>query len=255
MNQDQLRDQADRLEALARQLFEQQFIRHGGRQSDDPEWDDDSVDRDDWRDRARDVAPLLAEAGRVAYLEARVGELHQTIGDLRGEQFLLTCALDRSEASRRDWATEALRLRMEIEKLREIALDPNALYSSILVGVGGEAGTVPSDEQVQLAVGLFLRHVKRDLADPDWHPKDDCGRGPLCRRHGCEACIAAADPDLAGPQCSVHPDTDARLLAVAEARAAVDTGERHDLDDVAREFGVDLDEDVSVHPDRGGNDD
>lgn len=53
---------------------------------------------------------------RVAYLEARVGELHQTIGDLRGEQFLLTCALDRSEASRRDWATEALRLQDLVDK-------------------------------------------------------------------------------------------------------------------------------------------
>lgn len=35
-------------------------------------------------------------------------------------------------------------------------------------------------------------------------------------------------------------DDDAELLAVAEARAAADTGERHSLDDVAAEFGVDL---------------
>lgn len=41
---------------------------------------------------------------------------------------------------------------------------------------------------------------------------------------------------------------DAALLAVAEARSAADTGERHSLDDVAREFGVDLRPDSSVSP-------
>lgn len=36
--------------------------------------------------------------------------------------------------------------------------------------------------------------------------------------------------------------SDLRLMALAVIRSATDTGERHDLDDVAREFGIDLDE-------------
>ncbi|GAA0218539.1 hypothetical protein GCM10010492_15600 [Saccharothrix mutabilis subsp. mutabilis] len=36
---------------------------------------------------------------------------------------------------------------------------------------------------------------------------------------------------------------DMKLVAVAWARVVTDSGERHELDDVAAEFGVDLGED------------
>ena len=37
-------------------------------------------------------------------------------------------------------------------------------------------------------------------------------------------------------------EQDLRLFSMALIRTVTDSGERHDLDDVAREFGVDLDE-------------
>lgn len=37
-------------------------------------------------------------------------------------------------------------------------------------------------------------------------------------------------------------EEDLRLMAVATIRMLTDTGERHDLDDVAAEFGIDLSE-------------
>lgn len=63
---DELRAQIAAMSDLAKCLFEQQFIRSGGRKPADPTWDElDESERDDWWDRAQDVAPLLAEKEEV----------------------------------------------------------------------------------------------------------------------------------------------------------------------------------------------
>lgn len=59
---DELRAQIAELGDLAKRLFEQQFIRCGGRKPADPTWDElEESERDEWWDRAQDAAPLLAE--------------------------------------------------------------------------------------------------------------------------------------------------------------------------------------------------
>lgn len=70
--------------------------------------------------------------------------------------------------------------------------------------------------------------------DQEWYPRE-CA---LCTR---EAALACDDPGCRARKLGEDYE-DAALLAVAEARSAADTGERHSLDDVAREFGVDLGE-------------
>lgn len=61
MTDQELRDKIRKITSLAERLFEQQFIRHGGRKEGDPSWDGlEEVERDEWWDRALDAAPLLA---------------------------------------------------------------------------------------------------------------------------------------------------------------------------------------------------
>lgn len=83
---DELREQVAALGALAKQLFEQQFIRCGGRKPGDPTWDElEEFERDEWWDRARDAAPLI----------------------------------DAERSSRQAWAEEAIRLEMAWGQLAE----------------------------------------------------------------------------------------------------------------------------------------
>jgi hypothetical protein len=120
---------------------------------------------------------------RVAYLEARVGELHQTIGDLRaanadlddrrarwaGEHEKRRDELKRSEASRQAWAEEAMRLEFRLEQVRE-------------------------DRQRRIEKGNRLRNALVDAfgfdQDPDEYPGDEEFIRLLAAR----------------PQCAVHPD-------------------------------------------------
>lgn len=96
---DVLRAKLGETEALARELFEQQFIRCGGRMPADPEWDDlEQVERDDWWDRALDARPLI----------------------------------ERERSSRQAWATEALRLDEELKQERKIT----AAYAEQFRGSG-----------------------------------------------------------------------------------------------------------------------
>lgn len=73
-NEDQqLRADIDKMGQLARDLFEQQFRRCGGRKPADPTWDDlEQPERDEWWERALDAAPLLA--AKDAELERAVME-------------------------------------------------------------------------------------------------------------------------------------------------------------------------------------
>lgn len=84
---DTLRAKLNETADLAMLLFEQQFIRHGGRKPADPEWADlDESERDEWWDRALDAKPLI-EAER---------------------------------SSRQAWATEALRLDQVADKYADM---------------------------------------------------------------------------------------------------------------------------------------
>lgn len=58
-----------------------------------------------------------------------------------------------------------------------------------------------------------------------YDPRPCKGNANVCAAEGCfgEACVR---------------NDDAALVALAEARLTTDDGVRHDLDDVAREFGV-----------------
>ena len=77
------RTQIAELGVLAKRLFEQQFIRAGGRKPADPTWDDlDDSERDDWWDRAKDAAPLLAEAEAEAV--ANQAKLPSCVRSTRG---------------------------------------------------------------------------------------------------------------------------------------------------------------------------
>jgi hypothetical protein len=80
--EDELRAQVVALGDLAKALFEAQFARHGGRKLDDPEWDEDDTDREEWWEQARNAhhvcAPIVdqlrAELTQVrGALEANTG--------------------------------------------------------------------------------------------------------------------------------------------------------------------------------------
>lgn len=202
---DDVRADLARTTDLAKLLFEQQFIRCGGRMPADPTWDDiDEVERDEWFDRAVDARPLI----------------------------------DAVEASRRDWAAEAVRLEMAAE----------ARHCS-------GSSTCPADVHHE---GCSYRMAGFCCREP--LPTVDAGE-PDENVTTCGNCGEDMDGDMLdrlryapiAVSRAVHPEADsedAALLAVAEARSAADTGERHSLEEVAREFGVDLTE-PSGHPEAG----
>lgn len=67
MGMEGVRADLARTTELAKLLFEQQFIRCGGRMPADPTWDEiEEVERDEWFERAVDARPLLesVEASR-----------------------------------------------------------------------------------------------------------------------------------------------------------------------------------------------
>lgn len=161
---DVLRAKLGETEALARELFEQQFIRCGGRMPADPEWDDlEQVERDDWWDRALDARPLI----------------------------------ERERSSRQAWATEALRLESQRDKLLEALREQLTEWRSVKDQspefVGRTAGAA---EALILAQWVFTAQ-----------------EGPLDSSASICACPSdeqAADLVAAGfsrPQCAVHTNT------------------------------------------------
>lgn len=123
--------------------------------------------------------------------------------------------LERVEASRRDWAAEALGLLEKLERLENLALNTAALHSGMLVGIAGEHDPVPSDEQCQRAASLIERAIRRGMG-PGYVTQAELrlltAIGPsqdLC------ACLTpegatrvAADPRWSLPLCAVHPEVD-----------------------------------------------
>lgn len=63
---DALRDRLNAVTELAKELFEQQFIRcEGGRMPADPEWEDlELAEREEWESQALDARPLIERAGQ-----------------------------------------------------------------------------------------------------------------------------------------------------------------------------------------------
>jgi hypothetical protein len=55
-----------------------------------------------------------------------------------------------------------------LERLENAALDPNRLYSGVLVGVGGEHDVPPNDEQCKRAAKLIGDSIRR-AADPGYY--------------------------------------------------------------------------------------
>lgn len=208
---------------------------------------------------------------RVAYLEARVGELHNTIGEQRAElerwrsgqrqkampvvkevpdgityaarllraqgteggdehdELLrnagarlatltdvarrLLVDRDRVEASRQAWAEEAMAVREKLARLENMVLNRSAaLFSGILVGVGGEHDTPPNDEQTWRAVGLIERAIRREMG-PGYIAQSEERLVSAVESNGVCACVTdeqAAQIESAGPlwvrpQCAVHP--------------------------------------------------
>lgn len=109
-----------------------------------------NVEIADWRTKVERYQETLETARNSAADDFRVFD------ELRRH-------LRAAESSRRDWAAEAMRLREQLERLENVALDRNAIFSGILVGVGGEHDDPPSDDQNWRAVGLIEQHIRRAM--------------------------------------------------------------------------------------------
>lgn len=176
------------------------------------------------------MAEELNDGGRVAYLEARVGELNNTIGELRAENVDLDDRrarwaeehekrrdeLGRSEASRQAWAEEALRV------------DPPSATPDDIADIVGEFGNLNTFLTEQVTEKLFEFYV--------FCPKPRRRSEPLTN-YVCACSIDAEQVVAAGwvrPQCAVHPEGQGEIRAVPwteedaaafEAQVRADGGE------------------------------
>lgn len=164
---------------------------------------------------------------RVAYPEARVGELHNTIGELRAENVDDRRArwaeehekrrdeLAKSEASRQAWAEGAMRLEM-LGPSRDGIL---GLLKAVLIGsvytvddyfdVGGQPMKVVPAEDIERVVA----EVGRRWDAPAFRPWKSA---PIPSETAC-ACPrpkAKFPRGWARPQCAVHPDGQGEIRAV-----------------------------------------
>ena len=120
---EQIRQQLLALEVLAKRLFEQQFTRCGGRMPADPLWDEvEEVERDEFRDLARDVQPLLAE---------------------RDDQMRAVCA-----SMDRIWAAVGVGPEVEIDELLTEVRALAAFRQRVRVSVGYSPTGMPDDETI-----------------------------------------------------------------------------------------------------------
>jgi hypothetical protein len=194
---DTLRDKLNETSGLAKLLFEQQFIRHGGRKPADPEWSDlDESERDEWWDRALDAGPLIEgeRFSRQAWADRALSD-EQTYRELLGSIWLYV-----------DWRYVTKQLTTEQKNLWADAVDT----------------TGDPD-------------FREPKAERWWDRQCSCGHGPDrhevisetpgCRDCGCmwflqkqsdEVAFCACVPDgeaaalveagFTRPQCTVHPD-------------------------------------------------
>jgi hypothetical protein len=178
---------------------------------------------------------LVREVDRLRELNAALIELNSAEHDnYAASTAELEAELDRERSSRQAWAVEAMRLDM-------ISRERKRLLADALNQPRRQAWGELLDEAGRLAE----RWVDELAAEALREPEVDGGRR-VC------ACIsddqaAQLGPRFSRPVCAVHATEDERLLAVAEARAAVDTGARTPLEVAARPFSAEL-EPTDNHP-------
>jgi hypothetical protein len=136
------------------------------------------------------------------------------LGEAQGNHWAAREELARVEASRQAWAEEAMAVREKLARLENMVLNRSAaLFSGILVGVGGEHDTPPNDEQTWRAVGLIERAIRREMG-PGYITQAEERLVSAVESNGVCACVTdeqAAQIESAGPlwvrpQCAVHPE-------------------------------------------------
>jgi hypothetical protein len=116
---------------------------------------------------------------------------------------------DSERSSRQAWAEEAMRLADRLDRLEKVALDRNAIFSGILVGIGGEHDEPPEDEQNWRAVGLIERHIRRAMGPHYVTQAEERLVRAVAHNNRC-ACISddqasSLGPRFSRPVCAVHP--------------------------------------------------
>jgi hypothetical protein len=135
---------------------------------------------------------------RIAYLEARVGELHELIGKLRGER-------EAERSSRQAWAEEADEWTQNAQEWYEASDKLLHAYNSLVLELGNEW---PKERRAKFLAFVEARHpylarpLKLDSLPSDF---DDMRAFP---RRFC-ACPTAEQlsklgPGFSRPQCAVH---------------------------------------------------
>lgn len=164
---DDVRAELARTTDLAKLLFEQQFVRCGGRMPADPEWGDlEEVERDEWFERAVDARPLI----------------------------------DAVEASRRDWAADAMRLQHDADLDREPATwDLNHEYRD-------QGSGDPEFHGPCRTCGSEIDDERHDEPYGPRPPEPEPGAPCSCLTAEQAAVVTAGGFSL--PRCAVHPEAD-----------------------------------------------
>lgn len=222
---DDVADLRDNVE-LAKLLFEQQFIRNGGRKAGDPTWEElDPDERDEYFDHAIDAGMVMAA------VDDEVHKLRYFHAEAAYHRDRLNVEVERLRRELEFWAkAEAFDHEDTLEGRPCACITPEQHMRL------GSTFTPPVCARHPGLAGLTLaREARRRSAPPPV-----CPDTPWCN---CQTIPGTTNypgpwhPSGDTPEC---PPGDADLLAVAEAREAADSGIRHSLLAVAEELGVDL---------------
>lgn len=153
------------------------------------------------------------EIARLRYLWPKNGlgqdvDIRQLMANHRSWTQQAGARADEAEDSRQAWAEEAMTVREKLERLENMVLNRSAaLFSGILVGVGGENDTPPKDEQTWRAVDLIERAIRREMG-PGYITQAEERLVSAVESNGVCVCVidvsALDSTRWSVPQCAVH---------------------------------------------------
>lgn len=136
----------------------------------------------------------------------------------------------------------------ELDLIRELSMHQRHLDSARTILDSDPAGALRlSIDTIRWSVDWTIHETR--YTDPLWLPKSE-DVGPIIdlaqALDNCLEHIVSHDYETSNEDCDDRDD--ARLLAVAMTRALTSTGELVDLDDVAADLGIELEDPVEDPP-------
>lgn len=119
------------------------------------------------------MAEELNDGGRVAYLEARVGELNQTIGELRAKTRVQSELAEKRLAAREDWKARCQRAEASRQAWAEEAIRLDALTREALDLLDDIIGYVPEFFQQKWGYPAEIASIAARRPQCAVHPDGD----------------------------------------------------------------------------------